>query len=317
MSNGIAKRQNEELNIVKLAAQRQLYSEVSNLELFIVLFTVIIPAYLALLLYFIRRAENLDISSWLDLIVDKIPFSFCPDVSNITTVITAIACGLSIFALIFENEINNSKKEKKILAATIQQEFDVVVYSMKWDKKLFGKQKDLTSEIADASQKIMNNEREKELLCNWYPMKVDELSLEDGILACQKLNISWDTKLRKRYKFCLRAIFGSIIVFQCIMYINDPLYDFLCSGLLPMLSTLMWIKGTIGNITNDLKLVESISTSVSSVKKKTKDELAFIQRDIFDYRKSQTKIPDWFYKLYKNKDEVREQTAVQMRVEDK
>lgn len=316
MSNGIIERQNNKKNLMRLAAQRQLYSEVSNLELRNGLFTVIIPAYLAFILYIIKLAENFDIS-WLDVIFDKIPFGFYPDMSNITTVVTAIACGIPIFALIFENEINNSKKEKKILAATIQQEFDIDVYSMKWDKKLFGKPKDLISEIADASQKIMNNEREKEQLCDWYPNMVDELSLEDGILACQKLNISWDTKLRKRYKFCLQVILGAIIVFQCIMCINNPLYVFLCSGLLPMLSTLMWIKGTIDNITNDLKLIESISTSVSSVKKKTKDELEFIQRDIFDYRKSQTKIPDWFYKLHKNKDEAREQRAVQIRVEDK
>lgn len=316
MSNGIAKRQNEELNIMKLAAQRQLYSEISNLELFIVLFTVIIPAYLAFILYIIKLAENFDIS-WLDVIFDKIPFSFYPDMSNITTVVTAIACGISIFALIFENEINNSKKEKKILAATIQQEFDIDVYSMKWDKKLFGKPKDLISEIADASQKIMNNERDKEQLCDWYPKMVDELSLEDGILACQKSNISWDTKLRKRYKSCLRVIFWGIFVFQGIMCINNPLHVFLSSGLVPILSTLMWIKGTMNNITNDLKLIDYISTSVYSVEKKTKEELAFIQRDIFDYRKSQTKIPDWFYKFHKNKDEAREQRAVQMRVEDK
>lgn len=317
MSNGIAKRQNEELNIMKLAAQRQLYSEVSNLELFIVLFTVIIPAYLALVLCIISRAENLDISSWLDLIVDKIPFNFCPDVSNISTVITAIACGLSIFALIFKNEINNSKKEKKILAATIQQEFDVNVYSMKWDRKLFGERKDLSAEIAEASQKIMNNEKEKKLLNDWYPKEADELPLECGIFACQKSNFSWDAKLRKRYKIFLQVILGGIIILLIIIFFHSSVQDFLCRGVLPVLSTLMWIKETKDNINNDLIFMNSISTPIYSTKMKTKEELAFIQRDIFEHRKSQTKIPDWFYKIHKNQDESRERRVMQIRLDDK
>lgn len=317
MSNGIAKRQNEELNIVKLAAQRQLYSEVSNLELFIVLFTVIIPAYLALILYIISRAENLDISSWLDLIVDKIPFNFCPDVSNISTVITAIACGLSIFALIFKNEINNSKKEKKILAATIQQEFDVNVYSMKWDRKLFGERKDLSAEIAEASQKIMNNEKEKKLLNDWYPKEADELPLEAGIFACQKSNFTWDAKLRKRYKIFLQVILGGIIILLIIIFFHSSVQDFFCRGVLPVLSTLMWIKETKDNINNDLIFMNSISTPIYSTKMKTKEELAFIQRDIYEHRKSQTKIPDWFYKIHKNQDESRERRVMQMRLDDK
>lgn len=317
MSNGIAKRQNEELNIMKLAAQRQLYSDVSILEQRNLLFTVIIPTYLAFIIYIIRLSDNIDISSWFEPIANKIPFSFSIETSDITNCINTLACFVSILAVIFANEINKSKKEKKFLAATIQQEFDVNVYSMKWDRKLFGERKDLSAEIAEASQKIMNNEKEKKLLNDWYPKEADELPLEGGIFACQKSNFTWDAKLRKRYKIFLQVILGGIIILLIIIFIHSSVQDFFCRGVLPVLSTLMWIKETKDNINNDLIFMNSISTPIYSTKMKTKEELAFIQRDIFEHRKSQTKIPDWFYKIHKNQDESRERRVMQMRLDDK
>ena len=52
--------------------------------------------------------------------------------------------GLSFF---FEN----MQKERRVLAATIQQEFDINVYAMEWDNNLFGIRRNLNSEIAAAS----------------------------------------------------------------------------------------------------------------------------------------------------------------------
>lgn len=43
MSNGISTRQNEESNIARLAAQRQLYRDVNRIENLNVILTVVIP----------------------------------------------------------------------------------------------------------------------------------------------------------------------------------------------------------------------------------------------------------------------------------
>lgn len=65
-------------------------------------------------------------------------------------------------------------------------------------------------------------------------------------------------------------------------------------------------------INADLKRMETIERSVYSTEIKTMEDLAFIQKDIFENRKVVTKIPDWFYKIFKNNDEDRERRALEL-----
>jgi len=58
--------------------------------------------------------------------------------------------------------------------------------------------------------------------------------------------------------------------------------------------------------------MEVIERSVYSKEKKSMEELAFTQKDIYENRKLATKIPDWFYKIFKNNDEDRERRALEL-----
>ena len=130
MSNGISARQNEESNIARLAAQRQLYRDVSRIEILNVILTVVIPIGLS----FVQ-----DIADWAKM----------------------AACIVSLIMLVLSVVMDTWQKDKKILAATIQQEFDLNVFNMEWDRKLYGTHKYLNTEIATASKKILNDEDEK------------------------------------------------------------------------------------------------------------------------------------------------------------
>lgn len=282
MSNGIAARQNEQSNIIKLAAQRQLYRDVNGIEIINVILTVIVP----------------------------IGFSFLQDVigfgKTIAGIVALIMLGLSFVFI-------NWQKKKKILAATIQQEFDINVYSMVWDRRLFGKRKNLNGEIAAASKKIMLNEREKETLKNWYRPEVDALPLEDGIAACQKENFSWDAGLRRRYKVFLIVLLFVIIVIHVVLGIikAEQLQEFLLR-LVTISSALKWIITTLDGINEDLNRMEEIEWSVYSNEMKTLGDLVVTQRNIFENRKVATKIPDWFYRIFKNNDEDRERRTLEI-----
>ena len=70
-------------------------------------------------------------------------------------------------------------------------------------------------------------------------------------------------------------------------------------------------------INADLKRMETIERSVYSTEIKTMEDLAFIQKDIFENRKVVTKIPDWFYKIFKNNDEDRERRALELNQKDR
>ena len=144
MSNGIAERQNEESNITRLAAQRQLYRDVDNIELFNVVLTVVIPIFLTILQDIMGKGKTL-------------------------------SCIIALVMLVVQIILENYQKEKKKLAATIQQEFDILVFSMNWDDKLFGSRRDLSFKIATYSKKIITNTEEKESLKNWYRPEVDKL----------------------------------------------------------------------------------------------------------------------------------------------
>ncbi|WP_455580782.1 S-4TM family putative pore-forming effector, partial [Dysosmobacter sp.] len=104
---------------------------------------------------------------------------------------------------------------KKELAASIQQKFDIYVYTMPWDNRIFGKNKNLNQKIAEYSKKLLSNAKEKQMLYNWYASPVDEKELYDGILSCQRENYSWDVGIRKRYRSsCIFVIIIlTIIVF--------------------------------------------------------------------------------------------------------
>ena len=149
--------------------------------------------------------------------------------------------------------------------------------------------------------------------------EVDELSLEDGIAACQKENFTWDRGLRKKYFIFLFIVLTIILVIQIsIALVNGhTIREFICFEMFPVLSVLTWIVKTISEIIRDLELMKSLSDYVYSNEKKNMDELTFIQKDIFECRKTLTKIPDWFYQIFKDNDENIEQKAVQMRIQDK
>ena len=283
MSNGISKRQNNESSIMRLAAQRQLYRDVNGIEIINVLLTIVFPIGLSLIQ---------DVAGWAK----------------------TASCIIVLGILGFSFVLDNWQKDKKILAATIQQEFDVYVFSMDWDCKLFGTRKNLNAEIAKESKKVMGDEVEKKSLKNWYRIETDAMTLEAGIAACQKENYSWDIGLRKRYMCLLISFFVLIIAVQLgIGLLKEEMLQEFLFRILIISSVLKWIIKTIAGINRDFKRMESIKHSVYSTEEKTMEDLMFAQKYIFENRKFLTKIPDWFYKIFKDNDENREQRALGIR----
>lgn len=279
MSNGILARQNDESSITILAAQRQLYRDVDRIENFN-LFFIVLPIFFSLIQ---------DIAGWAK----------------------TASCIIALVILVFSFILDNWQKDKKILAATIQQEFDVYVFCMDWDCKLFGIRKKLNAEIAKASKNIMDNEVEKESLKNWYRIETDAMTIEDGIAACQKENYSWDFDLRRRYMLFLIVILVLFIAVQLgISLLNEDLIKDFLFKILIFSPALKWIIKTIVGINGDFKRMESIKSSVYSTDKKTMEDLMFTQKYIFENRKFLIKIPDWFYYFFKDNDEDREKRAL-------
>lgn len=133
MSNGIAMRQNEDKSIAMLAAQRQLYRDAKKYNTVLVALSVWIPFVLAVILLLLPDNTKWRYTSYV----------------------------LSIISMFFGFVVDKYIEEKKQLAAFIQQKFDVHVYEMPWDKRIFGRNKNVDHEIATHSKKILRNPQEK------------------------------------------------------------------------------------------------------------------------------------------------------------
>lgn len=278
MSNGIASRQNEDNSIAMLAAQRQLYRDAKKCNTVLVALSVWIPFALSVILLFIPENTEWRYASYI----------------------------LSIVSMVFGFAIDKYIEQKKQLAAFIQQKFDVYVYEMPWDKRIFGRDKNVDHEIATHSKKILNNQQEQKQLKDWYTPGVDKKNAIDGILACQRENLGWDVGLRKRFKFV--SITLIIILFAAIfvmgLWKNERIIELLwrVAFITPMLK---WLLDTIKKLNKDISTLQELDNDINNNETKTMEDLQDIQKVIFQHRKGCYAIPECIYNMFKDNDEDR------------
>lgn len=287
MSNGINARQNEPNSLAMLAAQRHLYTVVSRIDNYNFIMSVLLPLVLAIIQGFGAPW------SWV---------RFC-------------SYGLSLLMLVLSLVIKNTCKRKKALAASIQLQFDTYVFQMPWDQKLFGKQKNLNTEIADNSAKVLADEKEKKKLQNWYTSLVDSLPLEKGILACQRENYHWDAGLRKRYRITAIIAVGLIIVGIFVLGIarTESVKELILRFIFiaPMLS---WLLSLLNDLREDNDRLKELDEEINSVVAKQMDDLQVIEKALTEHRKSAVKIPDLIYNCFKDNDEDKEHRIVELEI---
>lgn len=279
MGNGIRERQNEENNIAYLAAQRQMYRNAKNWNRTVCICSVILPFVLCVLQIFITHVHMylyiLSITSW-------------------------AVSGL----------LKRKVEEEKRMAAYIQQKFDTNVYQMPWHKYLFETDRNVSGIVAEQSKKILQNESEKSALMNWYTV-ANDIELNEGILACQRENISWDTGLRKRYKTASVGIilFMTVIVFVISLICGENVF----CGLFFAIPLFQWWRDAVDTLDKDIERLDKLDEMVNLPGEKKMVDLQMVQREICIHRESCYAIPDFFYKWFKKNDEERAQRQAQLR----
>lgn len=278
MSNGIGLRQNEERSIEMLAAQRELYGEAKIFNCLSVSMSVWIPFVLSIVLLFIPVDSPLRVISYI----------------------------LSITSAILSFIIDKVVRDKKKLAAMIQQKFDIYVYRMPWNERIFGKNKNLNDQIVIYSKKILNNYQEREALTNWYASSIDEKEIIEAILACQRENVCWDVGLRKRFVkgISLIIVLLCTLVFMMGIVCNESILKLLCrlAYITPMVK---WLLSTVSQLRIDINDLDELDNSINESTIKSMEDLQDIQKCIFDHRIKSYIIPDFIYKIFKDSDEDR------------
>lgn len=289
MSNGIRFRQNEAQSIAKLAAMRKLYNEV----------------------------EKLDIVNFGLLVILPLAFALIQELGTPWSWIRFLSYGQSIAMLLISYFIAKASKKKKELAAFIQLSFDIYVFKMSWDKKLFGKQINLNSIIAEKSKALLDDKKQKKALLDWYDPIVDEWDLQTGIFACQKENYHWDAGLRKRYRLfaisLIAALVGMIFIVGIVK--NEQVQEWILRFVF-VLPLGRWLMTTLSGLNDDLDRLKELDREFSSLGKRDMADLQEIEKRITDHRKSAVKIPNAIYNFFKDNDGEREHRIAIMDADD-
>ncbi|MFC6040328.1 S-4TM family putative pore-forming effector [Paenisporosarcina macmurdoensis] len=281
----IATRQNKTINLKRLAAQRQIYSEAKdllNIQFLVCVVAAIVFAILA------------------NILSDE--FAIYP-------ITGAILCVLF-------NEVYLSKRIKKLTtkAAYIQEEFDcdVLLIPKNRMKEDFP---ELLEIINYKSKKFLEKGNNYDLLKDWYP-GIKEADISYGRIICQNTNCFWNKKLRERYSAYLAGFFWIIFILLLVISImNDlTLTSFIGAVLAPLIPSIVFVynifavnKDSITKL-NHIKIklneiIEKLKVKEHYPKEQLDNDIRSLQDLIFENRLIISLTPDKFYFRYRDRDE--------------
>jgi hypothetical protein len=294
--NQIPTLQNEQKQLERLAAQRELYTSAKKWHGVQIIFTVILPVALSI-------------------------------ISLVNTDYAVKAAIYGVFAFIADIAILEPLvKRKKTKAAKIQELFDCDVLMMpKSPLKIVD---DITVEEVlqhyNAHAKIKSN---IEKIKDWYSPAVAQLPLNIARILCQRTNCWWDSKLRERYSAFLK--YTSIIVCTIILgiglYKNLTLIEvtLIASGLVP------FFQFCIKQCNDNLDAAKRLNELVTYAKQiwegalnrtYTEQELVSnsrrLQDEIFDHRSKSPLILDAYYNYFRDDQETLMNRSSEILVEE-
>ncbi|MDR3613061.1 MAG: S-4TM family putative pore-forming effector [Candidatus Obscuribacterales bacterium] len=179
-------KQNEDLEIKRLAAMRQLYSE---------------EKWIIGLQFWLAVGGSFGILTWK---------SLAP--SNSTA---AAATGI-VISLVDCFILQHLRGKRRKDAAKIQEQFDCDVLDLSWNRDLIGEELRPELVIEAAARHPQTG---YESLKNWYLGRLQEVPFEAARIICQTTNVAYDRSLRERYIKVLVALVLAIFFTTLIVCI--------------------------------------------------------------------------------------------------
>jgi hypothetical protein len=196
----VTENQNSPENLRLLAAQRHLYTQAKRLHLWCVAGTVGLAAIAPLI------------------------FLVWPGSKKVLAILGGIWTVTSRLVL----EGIEAKKIKQ--AAAIQEQFDVGLFGLSWNRTLVGNK--VKPELIHSAARDFHGNQEK--LKNWYA-DPGNIPRPLSILLCQRTNLVWDWRLRRHCAWGISlatlALFGLGIILAVVT--NQTIIDYILALTLP------------------------------------------------------------------------------------
>ena len=292
--NKIPEIQNQEQQLDKLAAQRQIYSVAKNVVVLQMLLVVGTIA-LWLILAFFNSHLKIYAAYW-------------------GIIITL----LDIFIL---TSWIDSLKEK---AAKIQEFFDCDVLKLSWYDLKVGQHPDPEIIVKYSLKHYRKNPKGRGKLKDWYPVAIQELRMPLARLVCQRSNLWWDAELRRCYALAVAVIIGILGLGGVFVgvYKDFTQEKFLMAIIVPLMPAVFWgirqYKAHNASASRQERLKEYVNKLWDdTLEGKLSDtqlevESRNLQNEIYENRSNNPLIFDWIYKILRNKQEVQMNKSAEM-----
>lgn len=281
MANNIVELQNRPENIKMLKAMRHLYSKVGKLTKYYFIFCVLFPIVISFAKLFISSEDY------------QVLFHFM-----IAYNLLSLMAGLWLECKI---------KKERVLAAKIQQQFDCNVFELQWNRYTFGAQPSL--EDINSNAKSSNDED----FLNWYDRDVDIVDRMLAVIICQRINLTYDVALRKKFLCSLTiiSIIILIIILGIAFYEDEGLRTTIVFVAVPLIPVIRWFFSTRKANSDNIEKCERIKKIIDDYLEEYRNngivfsdiDLCEIQNCIYDHRKTAFKIPDFIYNKMRSKQE--------------
>ena len=277
----IQERQNLPESLQNLAAQRLLYRR-AKLVRNVAMLTVLCIAILALI----------------GAVVQNKDFSYG---------VTVAALFTWFLDQFFLKEVEAKNKKE---AAAIQEDFDCTVLDIPWPthKRVKRPSRDRIKQLAVQAHKSPTIVRK---LTDWYtPSAIPEGEARAKI-HCQRMNCWWDVDLRKRWRTVLAIAFWMFVVVVILLAVVSGItvakfVALVASGL----RILAWGIGELKAQDSAIKNIQEIHELLDKAwgeSKPSSSEIRCFQDEIFEHRRSNPPVPEWFF--WKNRDRQEAEAA--------
>lgn len=287
MANKIIELENKQEHINQLKAARRLYTKAGYYSTSYMIFCAFMPVVISIGRTFLSPDAHLALNAML---------------------------AYSVIALVAGFILESTVSKYQSLAAKIQQQFDSEVFELEWNSHLWETKPSLEN-INDN----LGNQPDKGFE-NWYDPQVNDLNKIEAILVCQRTNLVYDSKLRKRYISIIDYIAWSVFVLILIIgfYKNEGMQTAIVFIGVPLVPIIKWFFSTRRQNLEDIEACEFlrsfVDNSLEELRKKEKnineDTLCWIQDGIYRHRKTAFKIPDWLYNYMRKSQEDKVHTMV-------
>jgi hypothetical protein len=229
-----------------------------------------------------------------------------PSTKNLFSIVGAT---WSVIALI----CSYLEKDSIKVAAKIQDQFDVAVFQLDWNKILLG------DPVSDETIHNLSAKYNGKIDTTWYG-NLDAASWPFDVVLCQRTSVVWDWRLRMNWFRLILVLLVILFISGILLSLQNNLLlgDYLKIIFLPSSSAYILGYKELSEHYENIRAKENLEKKLNSVLESaiTKVEipnekmLRQIQDVIYILRKCNAIVPTWFSKLYRNSYEKRMQLII-------